>query len=142
MPITITSDQVTDDVTHFFYAAGLSGFPGFSVFFAQIGAPEGTSLGTSVGGLQAICPSSPALSERSLVLGIDISALVWLAGSAGLRPASYGHRLAKKAIQGPLEPVEQRRQGRPSAHFPGSARPDPEDVSGQSDVGTTAELKD
>ena len=59
-------------------------------------------------------------SDR-LFLGMAISALVWLAGSAGLRPASYSHRLAKKAISGPLEPVEQERQGRPSAHFQGSA---------------------
>ena len=66
IPITNPPDEVTDDATHFSCAAGLSGLPGFSVFFA---------------------------------------------GSAGLRPASYSHLLAKKAISGPLEPVEQERQG-------------------------------
>jgi hypothetical protein len=50
-----------------------------------------------------------------------ISALVWLADSAGFRQASHGHRLAKKAIQGALELVEQERQARPPAHFQGSA---------------------
>jgi len=52
---------------------------------------------------------------------MDVAALVWLAGSAGLRAASHGHSLAKKAIQGSLEPIEPARQARPSAHFQGSA---------------------
>ena len=51
IPITNPPDEVTDDATHFFCAAGLGGLPGFSVFFAQIGAPEGTGLGAPAGGL-------------------------------------------------------------------------------------------
>ena len=46
---------------------------------------------------------------------MDVSALVWLAGGDGLRPASYSHRLKKKAITGPLEPVEQETDDLPDA---------------------------
>jgi hypothetical protein len=46
---------------------------------------------------------------------MDVAALGRLAGSTGLRAASYGHSLAREAIPGPLEPIEPRRQGRPPA---------------------------
>ena len=106
MQITNPPDEVTDDATHSFCAAVSSGFPGL---YRQVSAPQAAGRGASVGSLSTICPSSAAPPERSLVLGLDISALVWLAGSAGLRPASHGHLLAKEAIPGPPEPVEQER---------------------------------